>query len=532
MALMEKRQKVEEKRQRLLQGGGAEAIERQHTRRNKLFAREQLSLLFDPETFQEENLWIKPIRTGFDVDERELPADAVVTGIGKIDGRPVYGYIHDFTVLGGAQSLGQTSKVTRVMEKAREYMIPYVGVVDSGGVKIHDLFGRPSRRPVLGGSAMSFTTNHFWSVALNSGVIPQIALMIGPCYAGSAYSPIMADFVIMRRLTSYMSVASPQLLKTVTFADVTQEEIGGAEMHATVTGSNDFLVDSDEEAITVCRRLLSYLPSNCKNKPPVVDTGDDPERREKELLEIVPADLSRPYDMHDVLSLVLDKDQFLETQALYARNMITGFGRLNGKTVGVVANNPIENEGRLDLNTSDKAARFIRFCDAFNIPLVFFIDTPGFLPGVEEEHSPQGLLRRAAKPVFAICEATVPMVSVVIGKSWGPGRLAMGTPREGVDMVFSWPQAQVARMDPKEVVDIIWKDEIKRAEDPDAVRQRKHRELLETYLRFPFHAAEYLMVDEIIDPRDTRPALIKRLEFLSEKVGPPRAWRKHSLFPR
>jgi acetyl-CoA carboxylase carboxyltransferase component len=258
----------------------------------------------------------------------------------------------------------------------------------------------------------------------------------------------MADFVIMRRLTSYMSVASPGLLKTVTYADVTQEEIGGAEMHATITGSNDFLVDSDEEAIATCRQLLSYLPSNYKEKPPVVDTGDDPNRRDEELLDIVLADLS-PYDMHEVITRVVDKGSFLETQALYAKSMIIGFGRLDGKTVGIVANNPIENAGRLDLDTSDKSARFIRFCDAFNIPLVFFVDTPGFLPSVQEEHSPQGLLRRAAKPVFAINEATVPMVSVIVGKSWGPGRLAMGTPREGVDMVFSWPQAQVARMDPK-----------------------------------------------------------------------------------
>ncbi len=532
MAMLDEVQKVEERRQRLLQGGGAKAFERQHEL-GKLTARERLELLFDPGTFQEEELWIKPIRTGFSIDERELPADAVITGIGKVHGRPVYAYAHDFTVLGGAQSLGMKHKVTRVMEKARSAMIPYIGMIDSGGIKIHDLFGMPAKRPIVGGdSAMAFNGTMFYCVPQNSGVIPQISLMIGPCYAGSAYSPIMADFVIMRKGISYMSVASPQLLKTVTFADVTQEEIGGAEMHATITGSNDFLVDSDEEAIVACRQLLSYLPLNHKEKPPVVDTGDDPDRRDRELLEIVPADLSKPYDMHEVISRVVDKDQFLETQALYAKSMITGFGRLNGKTVGIVANNPMENGGRLDLNTSDKEARFIRFCDAFNIPLVFLVDTPGFLPSVEEEQSQQGLLRRAAKPAFAICEATVPMVSVIVGKSWGPGRLAMGTPREGVDMVLSWPNAQVARMDPKEVVDIIWEDEIKGAENPDEVRQRKLKELLETYIKFPFHAAEYLMVNEIIDPRDTRPALIKRLESLANKEPSPKPWRKHSLIPR
>ena len=531
MNVQELIEKVEKKRQRYYQGGGAEAIERQHSL-GKLTARERLALLYDPGTFQEENLFIKPIRTGFDIDERELPGDAVVIGIGKVHGRPVYSYIHDFTVLGGAMSLGQQHKVTRVMDKAAEAGIPYVGMIDSGGIKIHDLFGRPSNRPILGTDSMAFTRNTFPSVSRDSGVIPQISLMIGPCYAGSAYSPIMADFVIMRKGVSYMSVASPQLLKSVTFVDISQDELGGAEVHAKVTGSCDFLTESDEESIALCRQLLTYLPLNWREKPPVVATGDAPNRREDDLLDIVPADLSTPYDMHEVINRVVDREQFLELQRLYAPNMIIGFGRMDGKTVGIIANNPIVKGGFIDLDACDKEARFIRFCDAFNIPLITFVDTPGFLPGVEQEHSPQGLLRRAAKAVFAMCEATVPKISVCVGTSHGPARLAMGTPREGVDMVFSWPQARVTRMDPREVVEKIWKEEIARAKKPDEVREQKYQELLDKYIDYPFHAAEYLMVDEIIDPRDTRSALIRRLEVLANKEAQPRPWRKHPLMPR
>jgi acetyl-CoA/propionyl-CoA carboxylase len=301
-----------------------------------------------------------------------------------------------------------------------------------------------------------------------------------------------------------------------------------------VTGSCDFLTENDEESIAKCRKLLSYLPQNRKQMPweYAVDSGDDPNRRDDALLDIVAADLSVPYDMRNLVARVMDQGQFFELQELFAPNMVIGFGRMDGKTVGVVANNPMVKGGYIDLDACDKEARFIRFCDAFNIPLLFFVDTPGFLPGVEQERSPQGLLRRAAKAVFAVCEATVPKISVCVGTSHGPARLAMGTPREGVDMVFSWPQARVARLDPKEVVEIIWKDEIAQAEKPGKVREEKYRALLDTYIDYPFHAAEYLMVDEIIDPRDTRREVIKRLEVLTHKEAQARPWRKHVLMPR
>ena len=391
---------------------------------------------------------------------------------------------HDFTVVGGTMSSGQDHKVTRLMEMAMEARAPYVGIIDSGGVRIHDLFGRPAFRPIQAGRlGIGGTTGIFAAPSIASGVIPQISVMLGPCYAGSAYSPTLADFVIMRRGISFMSVASPQLLKTVTYKDVTQDEIGGAELHATVTGTADYLAETDEEAIDFCRELMTYLPLNNRETPPIIDTGDDPNRREDNLLKIVPADLSQPYDMHEVIHHIVDKGQFLELQRLFAKSIIIGFARLNGKVVGIVANNPAENNGILNINTCDKEARFIRFCDCFNIPLIFLVDTPGFLSSIEEEKSRDGLIRTAARPVFAICEATVPMIVLYIGKCFGPARLIMGTPRMGVDMVYSWPSAQVARMNPEEAVNIIYKEEINSSKDPERVRREKLDELLKGFFQ-------------------------------------------------
>ncbi len=530
--MLERLKAIEERRRQLLQGGEPKEVERQH-QQGKCTARERLGKLFDEGSFQEIDLWIRPIKTGFDIDERDLPGDAVITGFGKINGRTMYAYIHDFTVMGGTMSSGQDHKVTRLMEMAIEARLPYIGLIDSGGIRIHDLFGRPAFRPIQAGRlGIGGTTGTFAAPPIASGVIPQISVMLGPCYAGSAYSPTLADFVIMRRGTSFMSVASPQLLKTVTHKDVTQHEIGGAELHATVTGTADYLAETDEEAIEFCRELLTYLPLSNMERRPYHDTGDDPNRREGSLLNLVPADLSRPYDMHEVIRQIVDQGQFLELQRLYAKSMIIGFARLDGKTVGIVANNPTEDKGVLTIDTCDKEARFIRFCDCFNIPLVFLVDTVGFVANVEEERSRDGLIRTAARPVFAICEATVPRIVVYIGKCFGTARLIMGTPRMGVNMVYSWPSAQVARMDPKDIVDIIYREEIGGATDADEVRMEKHRELLEQYLRFPYHAAEQLMVNEIIDPRATRPTLIRTLDVLTNQEPLPRPLRKHSLIPR
>jgi len=530
--MLDRIKELEERRRNLLQGGGAKGVDRQH-QMGKLTARERIDKLFDKGTFQEIDLWIRPIKTGFDIDERELPADAVVTGVGRIDNRPVYVYGHDFTVVGGTFSAGLAHKVTNIMERARETGLPCIGVVDSGGERIHDLFGFTALRGILGGrTGTGGTSGIYRSPGINSGVIPQITIMLGPSYAGSAYSPTMTDFYIIRDKIAHMSVASPELLKSVTYADVTQEEIGGAKLHASATGNADFLVETDEQAVELCRELVSYLPLNNRESPPVVDTGDDPDRRDARLLEIVPPALSKPYDMHEVIRCIVDDGRFLEIQKLFARSMIAGFARLNGHTVGIVANNPSEDQGVLNTDTCDKEARFIRCCDCYNIPLVFLVDTCGFLSNAEEEQSRNGLLRTAPKPAFAICEATVPMVVVYIGRCFGLSRLVMGNLRMGVDFTYSWPSAQVARMNPEEAVEIIYKKEISSSKNPDEVRREKLAELSGKYYNYPYQAAEQVMVNEIIDPRDTRPLLIRTLENLANKKPTSRPWRKHSLIPR
>ena len=526
--MLDKIKDIEERRKQLHEGGGAAEIEKQHSR-TKLTVRERLEKLFDKGTFIEDNLWVRSY-TG----SRELPADSVVTGMGRIHDHPVFVYAHDFTVLAGTFGAGLHYKVSRTMTMARESGIPCIGVVDSGGERM----GGGARSEESAGSALGGQSLYFLPM-ISSGVVPQITVMLGPSYAGSAYSPTMAgDFYIMRDKTAFMSVASPVLLKTVTFKDVTQEEIGGAELHATTTGNADFLTETDDEAIEICRELVSYLPSNYRESPPVVDTGDDPNRRDERLIEIVPSDLSKPYDMHDVIRCIVDNGRFLESAKLFAKSMIIGFGRLNGHTVGIVANNPAEDGGSLNTNTSDKEARFIRFCDCFNIPLVFLVDTVGFLPdgkdfyGKLEEQSGNGLLRTAAKATFAICESTVPKIVVHIGKCFGPALLAMGNIAMGVDFTYSWPSAQVASMKPEEAVESIYKEEIDSSENPDEIRKEKLAELLEKYYNYPYLAAGEMLVNDIIAPRDTRSLLIRTLENLAYKKPTPRPWRKHSLIPK
>lgn len=525
---MDKIKDLEKRRKHLQEGGGPAEIEKQHAR-TKLTVRERLDRLFDKGTFIEDNLWIRSSTGG-----RELPGDAVVTGMGNIHGRPVFVYAHDFTVLAGTFGGGLHYKVARTMTMARESGLPCIGLVDSAGERM----GGAARSEESAGSALGQIGTLYSLPMISSGVVPQLTVMLGPSYAGSAYSPTMAgDFYIMRHRTAYMSVASPVLLKSVTFKDVTQEEIGGSELHATVTGNADFLTETDEEAIEICRDLVSYLPLNNRESPPVLDMGDDPDRRDERLLEIVPPDLSKPYDMHEVIRCIVDKGQFLESAKLYAPSIIICLARLNGRTVGIVANNPAENGGSLNINTMDKETRFIRFCDAFNIPLVFLVDTAGFLSdakdfyGKLEEQSRDGLLRSAPKAAFAISEATVPMVVVYIGKCFGPALLPMGNVAMGVDFTYSWPSAQVAPMKPEEAVGSIYKKEIESAENPEEIRREKIAELLKKY-NYPYLAAGEVLVNDLIDPRDTRPRLIRTLENLAHKKPTPRPWRKHSLIPR
>ncbi|MDD5127193.1 MAG: carboxyl transferase domain-containing protein [Dehalococcoidales bacterium] len=522
--MSEKMNEIQQRRARLLPGGLPRDIEKQHSS-GKLTARERMEKLFDRGTFQEVNLWISPIKTGFDIDTRELPGDAVITGVGKVKGRQVCAYAHDFTVAGGTFGSAFHHKVARLMEMALNERVPCVQIVDSGGERIHDWFGRPAHRPILGGKSVAGSPMMYEYPGIMTGVVPQITLMLGPMYAGAAYIPTMADFMIMTNKTAFMSVASPALLKAVTHADVTQEEIGGAVLHATTTGTADFLTESDEESIEICRYLLSYIPSSCDAKAPEVDSGDDPLRSEEKLLDIA----HNNYDMHEVIGSVVDRGQFLEIQKLYARSLIIGFTRLNGKSVGIVANNPAADGGILTLNTCDKEARFVRFCDAFNIPVIFLADTPGFQSDTRQEQSMDGLIRTVPKPVFAICEATVPLVTVYLGKCFGLSRMVMGMPRMGVDYTLCWPSSQVAQIAPEAARAALKKEEVK--ENP-GLSDDKYAELINGYFNFPYHAPEKAMADDIIDPKDTRKTLINLLDTLTNKKAYPRPRRKHSLLPQ
>lgn len=500
----ERLKEIEERRKKIQQGGGEAAIQKLMKSRGKLAPWERIEALFDPGTFSETGLWSKAVKTGFEsIDRAEVPRDAMIAGYGQVHGRTVYATCYDPSVYGGSQAAMQFEKLGKTMYQAREEGVPYVGIIDSGGRRIQDLFGRwgyraPCRVPGCEEGALDM-----FCPPMASGVIPQISVLLGPSVAGTAYSPVMADFVFFRKGTSHMAVASPQLLKAVTFKEVTWEQIGGAELHATTTGTCDVLAESDEEALKKCRDLLAYLPSNWREKPPAVETGDDPRRREEELLGIAPLEPMEPWDIHRLIALVLDKGSFFEMQALYTRNMIIGLGRLAGGTVGVVANNPAVQGGALNANACDKQARFIRTCDAFNIPLIFLVDTPGFLPSAEEEQSREGLERHGAKSIYAVCEATVPMVSVFVRKCYGAGRLIMGTKEMGMDAAFAWPGAQISLADPKALPE----------------------------LREPFTSAGHFVVDDIIDPRRTREILVESLARLAKKNPSPRPWRKHGLIP-
>jgi acetyl-CoA carboxylase carboxyltransferase component len=487
---------LQEAKERLSLGGGKKAIERQHAA-GKLTAWERMKLLFDNGEFTELDPFVKPLKTGFDIDKKDLPRDGIITGYGKIDGRMVYASCYDYTVAGGSQGSMQMMKLVKVMEQARKEGLPYVAIIDSTGRRIQDRFGRFGYRVPIKVDDCGEGNIDMFCPPMSSGVIPQVAIMLGPAYAGTAYCPIMSDFVIFQKDYAFMSVAAPALLKSVTGADVTQEEIGGAMLHATTTGTADLLVENDEEGLSKVRELLGFLPSNWTEKPPVARTEDAANRIEEALLSIVPDDANGPLDMQKVISLIVDDGKFFEIAPLYAQNMITGFARLGGQPVGIIANNSQVAEGSLDANTCDKQAHFIRTCDCFNVPLVFLVDTPGFLPSLSQEQSPDGIERHAAKPVFALCEATVPKIVVYVRKCYDSARLVMGGRGMNVDAVIAWPSAEL--------------------------------KFGEYSVNEPYNSAGIMAIEEIIDPRETRPSLIDKLNRLSKKQAEPKPWRKHGL---
>ena len=519
MDMRDRLEELSQRRDAILRGGGPKEIERQHAR-GKLTARERIELLLDPGSFVEINLWAQPRMTGFDIDEREIPGDGVITGYGEIYGRPVCVYAQDFTVLGGTMGSTGGKKIVKIMRKALETRVPCIGIVDSGGVRVQDAVTR---------SMHDGYPSMFYYHTQSSGVIPQITLMMGPCAAGAAYSPALTDFVFMVKETSYMYIASPTLIKAAQFIDTNDQELGGALVHAAVSGCCDYVAENDEDCIHKARELLSFLPSSCTSKPPVYACGDEPDRRDEALLDIVPSDIRSSYDMHDIINLLVDDGHFFSVKPDFATNMITGFCRLDGQTVGIVANNPKSKAGAIDIDASDKEARFVRFCDAFNIPLVFLVDTPAYLPGMDQERG--GIIRHGAKVLYAISEATVPMVTVYIRKAYGGGQSAMCAEPLGADFLFAWPTAELGLMSPEGAVSIIYRKEIAAAKDPEALRAKRIDEYKATFGKFPYHAAAVQWVDEIIDPRDTRMMIIKALRQLAGKKKDDRPWRKHGNIP-
>jgi len=517
--MRKKLEELEQRRASLTEGGGSAQIEKQH-QRGKLTARERIAKLLDPGTFVELDLWAKSRMTGFDIDKRELPADGVITGYGEVYGRQVYVYAQDFTVLGGTMGSVGGKKILKVMRRALDSRVPCIGLVDSGGVRVQDAVTR---------NLFDGYPSMFYYHTLSSGVIPQITLMMGPCAAGAAYSPALTDFVFMVKYTSSMYVASPTLIKASQFIDIGEQDLGGALVHSTISGCCDLVAENDDDSLLKTRELLSFLPSNNSEPPPVYQSDDDPNRRDEALLDIVPADPREPYDMHDIITCLVDNGYFFEIKPDYAPNIITCFSRLDGHTVGFIANNPQAMAGTIDINASDKEARFIRFCDAFNIPLVFLSDTPAYLPGVEQEHG--GILRHGAKVLHAISEATVPMITVYVRKAYGGGSHAMCTEPLGSDLLLAWPTAELGLMSAEGAVSIIYRKEIAAAPNPDELREQKIEEYKATFGKFPYHAAAMQWVDEIIDPRDTRPMLIKALRGLANKKKSDRPWKKHGLIP-
>ncbi len=512
---IDQKARLEELRARALEGGGPQRIADQHAK-GKLTARERIELLLDPDSFEEIGMLVQHRSSDFGLDKMKFPGDGVVTGYGTIDGRQVAVYSQDFTVLGGSLSEAHAEKICRIMDHAVKLGIPVVGLNDSGGARIQE--GVVS----LGGYADIFLRN-----TLCSGVIPQISAILGPCAGGAVYSPAITDFTLMVKGTSYMFVTGPNVVKTVTHEEVTSEELGGADTHASKSGVAHWACSSEGECLDHVRKLLSYLPSNNVDEPPRAKSSDDPRREDPELDSLIPENPNRPYDIQQVITRVVDRDSFFEVHADFAQNIVVGFARLDGRSVGIVANQPSVLAGVLDINASVKGARFVRTCDAFNVPLIVFEDVPGFLPGTEQEWN--GIIKHGAKLLFAFCEATVPRLTVITRKAYGGAYDVMNSKHIRGDMNFAWPTAEIAVMGPKGAVEVIFRKEIEKAQDKVAATELKVEEYREKFAN-PFSAAERGYIDEVIYPRETRRKLIRALEFTRTKVDSnPR--KKHGNIP-
>ncbi|HEY76145.1 MAG TPA: acyl-CoA carboxylase subunit beta [Thermoflexia bacterium] len=508
-------QELLRRREEVRQGGGPKAIEKQHAK-GKLTARERIDRLLDPGSFQEVDPYITHRHTAFGLDKKRFPGDSVVVGFGKIDGRKVAVASQDFTVIGGSFSEVHAQKVCKVLDLAIEAGTPVVFLNDSVGARIQE-----------GVWSLAGYSELFWRNTQASGVIPQISVMLGPCAGGSVYSPGLTDFIIMTERISHMFITGPQVIKTVTGEEVDFDTLGGAQTHASVSGVAHFVAGDEDEAFAITKRLLSYLPSNNAERPPRVEPSDDPTRADPALDTLVPPEGSQSYDIREAINRIFDLGSFFEVHARFAPNAVVGFARLNGEVVGVIANQPAYMAGVLDINASDKIARFIRFCDAFNIPLVTFVDCPGFMPGTVQEHG--GIIRHGAKIVFAYSEATVPKIAVVTRKAYGGAYIVMSSKYIRTDLVYAWPTAEIAVMGAEGAVNILYRKQLAEAEDPDALREQFVAEFRKQF-GSPYSAAASGHVDDVILPSETRAKLVAALDFLRDKQATTLP-KKHGNIP-
>ncbi len=518
MAIQEKIKELIELRQKARLGGGEKRIESQHNK-GKLTARERIDLLLDEGSFEEYDMFVKHRSNNFGLDKQQYLSDGVVTGHGTIDGRLVYVFSQDFTVFGGSLSETFAQKICKIMDQALKVGAPVIGLNDSGGARIQE--GVLS----LAGYADIFQRN-----IMASGVIPQLSGVFGPCAGGAVYSPALTDFIVMSEKTSYMFVTGPKVAKTVIGEDISTEDLGGANVHASKSGVTHFVAENEEEGILILRKLLSYMPQNNLEDPPVTKCYDPIDRIEDTLNEIIPDNPNKPYDIKDVIELIVDNNEFLETQRHYAPNIVTCFAKFNGMPVGIIANQPNYLAGVLDVNASRKAARFVRFCDSFNIPLVTLVDVPGFLPGSNQEHS--GIILHGAKLLFAYGEATVPKITVTLRKSYGGAHDVMSSKQLRGDVNYAWPTAEIAVMGAQGAVEILYNKDIKNAktdEEKEKVVLEKETEYNKKFAN-PYEAAKYGFIDDVIEPRNTRFRIIRALQVLRTKKdsNPP---KKHSNIP-
>ncbi|WP_421379440.1 acyl-CoA carboxylase subunit beta [Bacillus salacetis] len=514
MDIYEKINELYDRRREVELGGGDKRIDKQHEK-GKLTARERIDILVDEGSFVELNPFIEHRSTDFGLDEVKGPGDGVVTGYGKVNGRPIYLFSQDFTVFGGALGEMHAKKIAHVMDLAVKNGAPFIGLNDSGGARIQE-----------GVVSLDGYGHIFYRNSIYSGVIPQISVIMGPCAGGAVYSPAITDFVFMVDKTSQMFITGPKVIETVTGEKISSEDLGGSKVHNTISGNAHFRGETEEEVLHSVRELLSYLPQNNEEKPPMLKADEEDDYR-PDLTDLIPFDAIRPYDVRKVVEQVVDEGSFMEVQKEFAKNIVVGLARIKGEVVGLVCNQPKVMAGGLDIDSSDKASRFIRFCDSFNIPLITFEDVTGFFPGIKQEHG--GIIRHGAKILYAYSEATVPKMTVILRKAYGGAYVALNSKSIGADLVYSWPNAEIAVMGPQGAANIIFAREIQNSENPEAVREQKIEEYREKFAN-PYVAAARGMVDDVIDPRETRIKLIQGLEMMRNKKE-DRPKKKHGNIP-